>query len=62
MKKFGNMFIDTMTLVEKKYARGVDGTSESGHAEATTHVRSGYFFLVEFRSDAYKSMVSAEQG
>jgi hypothetical protein len=64
MKTFGNMFVDVMTLGEKKYAGRVDGTSGSGHAEATTYVRSGYLFLAEFRSDAYKSMVSAdlEQG
>jgi hypothetical protein len=30
MKTIGNMFIDIMTLGEKKYAGGVDGTSGSG--------------------------------
>jgi len=64
MKTFGNMFVDVMTLREKKYAGRVDGASGSGYAAATTYVRSGYLFLAEFRSDAYKSMVSAdlEQG
>jgi hypothetical protein len=60
MKTFANMFVDVMTLGGKKYSGRVDGTSGTGHAAPTTYVRSGYLFLAEFRSDAYKSIVSAD--
>jgi hypothetical protein len=60
MTTFGNMFVDVMTLGSNKYSGTVEGTSGTGHAAGTTYVRSGYLFLAEFRSDAYKSMVSAD--
>jgi hypothetical protein len=59
MQTFANTFVDVMTLGPNKYAGTVEGTSRSGHAASTNYVRSGYLFLAEFRSDAYKSMVSA---
>ncbi|KAI1454571.1 hypothetical protein F4805DRAFT_309731 [Annulohypoxylon moriforme] len=60
MKTLANMFVDVMTLGDKKYAGTVDGQSKSGHASSTTSVRTGYLFLAEFRPDAYKSMMSAD--
>jgi hypothetical protein len=59
MKTLVNTFVDLMTLGGGKYAGRIDGTSGTGHAAGTSYVRSGYLFLAEFRSDAYKSMVYA---
>ncbi|KAI1383999.1 uncharacterized protein F4822DRAFT_433949 [Hypoxylon trugodes] len=61
MKTLANMFVDVMTLGNKKYAGTVEGQSKpSGHAAATNYVRSGYLFLAEFRPDAYQDMMSAD--
>ncbi|KAI1099688.1 hypothetical protein F4804DRAFT_321218 [Jackrogersella minutella] len=60
MKPFANMFVDVMTLGNKKYAGTVDGESKDGHASSTNYIRSGYLFLAEFRPDAYESMMSAD--
>ncbi|KAI8956884.1 hypothetical protein F5Y11DRAFT_341606 [Daldinia sp. FL1419] len=61
MKPFANMFVDVMTLGNKKYAGTVDGrTDGTGHSSPMKYVRSGYLFLAEFRPDAYKSMMSAD--
>ncbi|KAI1806332.1 hypothetical protein F4811DRAFT_511740 [Daldinia bambusicola] len=60
MKPFANMFVDVMTLGDKKYAGNVnDRTDGEGHAKSTDDIRSGYLFLAEFRPDAYKSMMPA---
>ncbi|KAI1465309.1 uncharacterized protein F4812DRAFT_438249 [Daldinia caldariorum] len=61
MKPFANMFVDVMTLGDKRYAGTVDGrTDGEGHAKPTNNIRSGYLFLAEFRPDAYKNMMSAD--
>ncbi|MEI9979753.1 MAG: hypothetical protein WDN23_12305 [Edaphobacter sp.] len=60
MTPFANMFVDVMTLGPKSYAGRVDGTTGTGHADATTNVRSGFLFLADFRPDAYLTLVSAD--
>jgi hypothetical protein len=60
MTPFASTFVDVMVLGPRNYAGRVDGTSGSGHAAATTYIRSGYLFLAEFRTDAYHGMMSAD--
>jgi hypothetical protein len=60
MTPFANTLLDIMTLAPGKYTGRVDGTSGSGHAATTAHLRSGYLLLAEFHPEAYPTMISSE--
>lgn len=54
-----NAICDVLTrTVGSDYAGRINGTDGTGHAAPTTYLRSGYFFMAEFRPDQYTNMVT----
>lgn len=59
MQPIANAICDVLTrTVGSDYAGRINGTDGTGHAAPTTYLRSGYFFMAEFRSDQYYNMVT----